>query len=304
MGVLGVLVRECKGAKPVPTPDNVMFRKIFVSILLGPCAASMALAIGDSGGCLDLGRQPLGKALREGTPQDVDAAILQRVDHEAPRFSLTYSREQGILNLIQASYKKPPPCAPNALLYYALDAGNAEVVRHLVGTPLGVKPRVPPYVLFSCNTQWNITPETRAARRRAYAVLFERNLVDVHATRNGASALAVCKEPELVSLYLEQGARPDVDLNQASERINYLEMAMLDALQIDEDSHAARWLHALERIKLFSQYMPASIEGRPFQSHIRKSCSLTIGGKPWNPKTCEALQTLVRGAPALVAEEK
>jgi hypothetical protein len=273
-------------------------------MLLGPCVAITAHAVGDSGGCLELDRQPLGKALREGTPQDAEAAIQQWVDHDAPRFSLSYSRERAILNLIQASYEKRPPCAPNSLLYYALDAGNVEVVRYLLGTPLGVKPRVPRYILFHCNAEWDITPEKREARRRAYTLLFERNVVDVHALRDGVSVLEVCMEPELVSLYLEHGARPDVDLDQVTGRINYLEMAMLDALQIDEDSSTAKRLHALERIKLFSRYMPASIEGRPFQRRVHLSCSRTIGGKPWNPKTCQALQTLVRGAPPTVVERE
>lgn len=262
----------------------------------------MAHAIGDSGGCSDFDRQPLGKALKVGTPQEVEAAIQIAVDRNAPRFSPTYSRQTAILDLIQASYKERPPCAPNPLLLYALDAGNVEVVRYLLDAPFGQKIQVPQYVLFHCQTHWDITPEGREARRRAYSVLFDRKVVDVQLLRNGVSVLGRCAEPELVSLYLENGARPDVDVRRATGTVNYLEMAMYDALTFDEDSNTAKDLHALERIRLFSKYMPASIEGRPFQTWNRASCSRIIGGKPWNRKTCEALQTLVRGAPAIDIE--
>lgn len=283
-----------------------MLKQAAAAMLFGPCVLSLAFAIGDSGGCGNLERLPLGKALRNGTPQDIDKAILEWVDREAPRFSITYSREQAILNLIEASYgnKKPPPCVPNApLIFYALDAGNAEAVRHLLGKPVGVKPRVPPRVLFYCEYRWYSASSPPANRRRAYEVLFERKAVEVSGPPNGVSVLGVCKEPELVALFLEHGARPDVDFDQGGEKINYLEMAIRDALQFDEDSYTAQKLYALERIKLFSKYMPASIEGRPYQSHIRQSCSRIIGGKPWNPRNCKALQLLVRGAPTIAASE-
>jgi hypothetical protein len=280
------------------------FRNLLVAILLGPFAVLMAHAIGDSGGCMDFGSSPLGKALRDGAPLQVEREIMAWVEKFAPRSLWSRSRKQDILNFIQGSHAKNAVCAPGALLPIAINAGNVEVTRFLLAKPLGVDPKIPRNILFfTCDYQVSMSEDQRNARIRAIAALLDSKAVEVNALRDDRySILEECKQPELLSLYLEHGARADVEITNASGTMNILESAILDALMFDEDSSTAQAHHAVERAKLFSRALTDSIVGRQFEHRIRNSCKPRENDRIWNPRTCRELSTFIKATPGIFGE--
>jgi hypothetical protein len=264
----------------------------------------MAHAIGDSGGCMDFGSSTLGKALKDGTPLQVEREIKTWVEKFTPRSLWSRSRQQDILNLIQGTHGKYAVCAPGALLPIAINAGNVEVTRFLLAKPLGVDPKIPRNILFfTCDYQYSMSESQRIARSRAIAALLDTKAVDVNALRDDRySILEECKQPELVSLYLERGARADVEITNASGTLNMLESAILDALMFDENSSTAQAQHAIERAKLFSRAVTDSIVGRQFEHRIRYMCKPRENGRIWNPRTCRELSTFIKATPGIFGE--
>lgn len=192
------------------------------------------------------------------------------------------------------------------MLPLALNQGNVEVVRYLLGKPLGVKPRIPPNILFVhslCSPESGFSDDQRARRREAYALLLASGEVDVNArSRFNQTILQTCFEPELVALFIEKGARTDVERGEGIGRLNLIEQAMLDSLVVPSHGPADP-RHGVARVQLFSGVMSNSIRGRPVEERIRWQCTWAPkGDKPLYAQPCRVLSGLVDATPGTFGE--
>ncbi len=257
----------------------------------------------------------LEKAVKTGAPVDVEREMLKWLDDQDRRRGLLASvsqalsgvrQPQRLARLIEGAHEKDAVCAPRALLPLALNQGNVEVVRFLLGQPLGVKPRVPPHILFAyslCSAESGFDEARRARRREAYALLLEAGDVDVNArSRFGQTVLQTCFEPELVSLFIEKGARTDVESGQGSGRLNLLEQALLDALVVAAEGGNADRRHGLARVRLFASLMSNSVRGRPVERTVRGRCATVLQGQRPYAAACRRLSGLVDATPGTWGE--
>jgi hypothetical protein len=287
--------------------------RILLAVLLAAGCITTAHAIGDSGGCGDPLSGPLGRALKGGTPQDVESAINTWIDAKQSSAGIVASlaqrarkvggeqgwRRQQTLNLIEGKHEKDASCVPGPLLTVALLAGNVDVVQFLLNRPLGVEPRVPPGILFSCNDAVEIGAQ-RASRREAFARILDTKTVDLNESNDrGRTLLLVCRDPQLLALFLERGARLDL---QSENRFDPLDAAIRDAVSTQEGSYTALRMYAVERARLFAKLISGSIRGRSVEAHARYSCNLVVHGQRWNPTTCHELSTFIKAAPGTFGE--
>ena len=287
-------------------------RLIAFVLLSGALLVPKAYAIGDSGGCGNWLQSPLGKSVTSGTAADVERELLATVarqERERGRLRELFStesdrqrwRQQELQNLIAGVHEKGSACRPGPLLPEALRAGNAEVVRYLLGSPAGVRSQVAPDILFTCKHAYGAETEAlRQRRRQAFEWLLQSGQVDVNASKNGQSILENCKEPELVSLFIEHGASLlSESSGRSGDAYSLLDMAILDAVNYQADSTTADTLHGLERARIFARYGARSIEGRVVEQRIRYTCGLVIKDKPWNPEVCTALAQFIHASPGV-----
>ena len=76
---------------------------------------------------------------------------------------------------------------------------------------MGVSPKVPKKILFvSCKTLYSERGDLRVRRRQAFEVLLKTGQVDLNELDDNFTILERCYEPELVTLFVEYGARTDV----------------------------------------------------------------------------------------------
>lgn len=287
--------------------------KPFRVLLLALCLAAspLAHAIGDSGGC-NPDQTPLGQALMSGTPAQLEAALLRLVDGAEQRRSLGSRiatwfggeqkrqawRQHKLLNLIEGRNEDGETCLPGVLLPMAMWAGNQEVVRFLLGEPMGLRVRVPPDVLFTCERAYSYMGEDRRARRRAaFALVLDAGVVYVNSkNRDGYTVMQACRDPQLLSLFLEHGASVRIEWGSGVYRRNLLDQAILDALGTAESRDGSDHGYVVERVRLLSTALPNSIRGRPVEQRVRQLCNQTVGDKPWNPRTCLILAGLIEAS--------
>ncbi|TWO64464.1 hypothetical protein FN976_28045 [Caenimonas sedimenti] len=279
--------------------------KLALAIAVAASMTSAAHAIG--GGCGDWLERPMGKAATSGTPADVQREITTWLDAKAKEVSLLQSlkhfasglakqrwRERWLQGLMFSGLSSEDEvCAPGPLLPAAIRAGNLEVVRFLTGSPLGVKPDIPPYVLFNaCDFIYSPASGELARRRAAVALLLDSRKVNLNATYRDRPILHMCKAPELVSLYVERGADTRYEEGEGVYRKNLLEIAVGEAMRFSEDT-TTDTVQGVERARIFASVLAPTITGRT-QEHVREACNRS---PPWNPKTCRALSTFIQ-APA------
>jgi hypothetical protein len=274
-----------------------------------------AHAIGDSGGCGDWTGGPLGKALKGGSVADVERELLAWVAYAEKSQGILAKvltteskrkewRKQRLRELVEGVHEKGAVCRPGPLVPVALRAGNVEVVRYLIGTPAGVNPRLPPRILFSCEHDYSEDEDLRNRRRKTFELILQTKQVDVHELEEGWTILQRCTEPELLTLFVDHGARLDVVSTRTGQPYNLLDLAVLATVDTDENGVMAKRLHAMERAKLFARLITNSIEGRPIEQRIRWSCNLQIDGKRWNPASCKALSGFVRASSGTFGENQ
>lgn len=298
-------------------PSNMLRSLLTASIVLVAAAVctTPAHAIGDSGGCGDPTSGPLGKALKAGSAADVERELMAWIAYEEKnqgvlrRAFLTDLQKQEwrkrrLRELIEGVHEKGAFCVPGPLLPIALRAGNVEVARYLVGTPAGVSPRLPPRILFSCEHDYSEDEDFRSRRRKAFEAVLQTGQVNLVELEDGWTILQRCTEPELLVLFVQYGARLDVVSNRTGQPYNLLDLAVLAAVDSQEDGGTARRLHGLERARLFARLVTNSIEGRPIEQRIRWACNLQIKGKRWNPVSCNALAGFVKASPGTFGEKE
>jgi hypothetical protein len=278
----------------------------------------VAHAIGGSVGCGgDWIDGPLGKAVTSGTPDEFRRAVtnwidraekedlggLGRLQHFASSSARQRWRDKKTLDLLEGNLAKDDGCAPRSQVAAAIRAGNVEVMRFLVGTPMGVSPKVWPITMFhACEYSSSQTEETRARRREAVGLLLESGKVHVNARYRGETILQYCKEPELVTLFIERGAIM-VERGEPGYRENLLDLAIHDAISTEEGGYTAARLHAVERARLFSRHLPPSIEGRRIEQYVRSTCNRDDRDVLGKPNTCRELSTFIKAAPGTFGQQ-
>jgi hypothetical protein len=273
-----------------------------------------AHAAGGSSGCSDARNGPLGQALKVGKPADVEREITRWLDAREQGLGLGTQATHAVLgegrrqewraqetrNLVEG-VQDEAACAPTPLLPVAMQAGNLDVVRFLLGKPLGVSPRMPPAILFSCKDEAPQGQDAKARRQEAFTLVLATGAVDMNGRNaEGRTVLQACYEPELLALFVKRGARLDVEIGSGATVRNPLEQAIVDAVQFKEGSPQARRLHGLERARLFAGASGASggsIRGRPIEARIRGTCNLVLKGRRWNPETCGELAGFIQASP-------
>ncbi|GAA5162115.1 hypothetical protein [Viridibacterium curvum] len=292
--------------------------KLILSVVAALSPMSFAHAIGDSGGCGDPLGGPLGKAIKSGPPQEVEHEIARWVDYKEKNLAWTKKllflapggdtarqqwRQQQTRNLLEGSHEKDAVCAPGPLLPAAVRSGNLEVVRFLLGSPMGLSLKVPENILFSCDYSILHTDEQRAFRRAAFALILDTRKANVNALWRGRTVLQECNEPELITLFIEHGANTTIETGNPGYKENLLDRAVVDAVGVEEGSYTAKRLHGIERARIYASVLPASIEGRSAEKRANHSCNLFINGKRWNPKTCRELSTFIKASPGTFGEK-
>jgi hypothetical protein len=283
-----------------------------LAFALAVCSVPAAHAIGDSGGCGDPLGGNLGTALKSGNTEAIKAALNAWLDASERNLGTLKHlslqalgtdarlnwRNQQALNLIEGNHEKGAVCVPGPLLPVAMNAGNVEGTQYLLNQPVGVKPRVPEKVLFTCNDD-SPTNEQRSRRREAFALVLDTGQVDINARERNRTALETCNDVALLSLFLERGATLDTE---SKVRFDVLDQAIESAVMFDETSFTARKLLALERAKFFSERLTRSIRGRNVEAQARRSCNSVRQGKQWNVETCRALAKFIVAAPGTFGE--
>jgi len=193
-------------------------------------------------------------------------------------------------------------CAPGPLLPAAIESGNLEVVRFLLGSPMGLSLKVPENILFSCNYSNLYTDEQRALHRAAFALILDSRKANVNALWRGRTVLQECYEPELVTLFIEHGANTTIVTGSSDYKVTLLDQAVLDALGFEEGSYVAKRYYGIERARIYSSILPAPIE-RHVENRAYGSCNLLINGKRWNPNTCRELSTFIKASPGTFGEK-
>ena len=161
---------------------------------------------------------------------------------------------------------------------------------------MGLSPKVPENILFSCGYPILDTDEQRALRRAAFALVLDTRKANVNAIWRGRTILQECYEPELVTLFIEYGANATVETGGPGDKENILDQAVIEALRIEEGSYTAKRLHGVERARIYASIIPASIEGRSAETHANVLCNLVLNSGRWNPNTCRELSTFIKAA--------
>lgn len=215
----------------------------------------MSLVHAFGSGCSDPLGGPFGKAIKSGSPQDVEREIARWVDYKeknlAPTKKLLFLapggdtakqqwRQRQTLNLLEGSHEKDAACAPGPLLPAAISSGNLEVVRFLLGSPMGLSLKIPENILFSCNYSILHTDEQRTLRRAAFALILDSRKAIVNGLWRGRTVLQECYEPELVTLFIEHGANTTIETGDSGYKENLLDRAVMDAAGFEEGSYTAR----------------------------------------------------------------
>jgi hypothetical protein len=289
--------------------------KLLLALTFLLSVASNAYAIG--GGCVDTLGGSLGAAIKTGLPQDLEREIAKRVDYKQERLGfskklvlaaggeparLTWRREAA-LKLIEGKFDYNEHCSPGPLLEAAVRFGNLEIIRYLLGSPMGLNPEVPEGILFACNDSDLRTDEQKARRREAMALILDLGKANVHSKLRDRTILQECTEPGLIQLFIERGADVTVETGDPGRKVNLLDAAVMDAMGFDENSYTQKWLHGIERARIYARILPATIVGRSSERRIAGSCTQLIGGKPWNPRTCRELATFIKASPGTFAQD-
>lgn len=273
-----------------------------------------AHAIGDSGGCGDPLDGGLGKALRSGDAQEIEAELNKWLDNREKNLTALKrvaapakgtdawraGRSRQALNLIEGRHDKNDFCVPGALLPVAMNAGNVEGTRYLLGRPFGVDPGIPQGILFSCN-YGSATEEQRVRRRQTYALVLDTERVDINARLGGRgrTALETCQDVLLLSLFMERGANLDTE---SASRFEVLDQAIEAALSGGDIGFTVPKGAALERAKFFSEKLTRSIRGRHIEARVRSACTPTVQGERRNLQACRALATFILATPGTFGE--
>lgn len=291
----------------------------FMGLLL---PMSSAYAIGDSGGC-NPDASPLGRALKHGAPQDLENVIVRFIDSQEEKLVLKKLqfmlpggdearqswRQEMARTVLEGTYKRKTSCRRGHLLPVAIRNANLEVVRYLLGSPMGLTLNVPEDILFNCKyTSPFYTDDQRRRRRDAFALILQMKKADVNApVGKGAMVsdylLGVCNEPELIELFLEYGADASLEYGVRGKEENLRDRAILDALRVMEGGSVARNYHGVERARIYSRILGPSIEGRHVEERARRFCNQLIGGERWNSNTCRELSTFIKAAPGTFGED-
>lgn len=286
--------------------------KVAITLALALNGMSIAYAIGGSGGCDPL-RGALGQTIQHGTPADVERELKKWVDNKERGLStiavLRISgekkkeewRRRQTLNLIEGAHEKGAVCVLGPLLPVAADAGNLEVVRFLLDRPLGLTPGIPTMVLFySCdNGRYVPSEDQRRLRRQAYAMILDAAAGTINLDgnrRDGSTLLQSCKDPELVSLFVERGARLDILSRNGRTP---LEEAVIEAVELGEDEAIPTVRsYALKRASLLARLTPNAQLKSGVEDRVSVSCNRIMSdGRRWNPKTCRELAKFIKASP-------
>lgn len=292
----------------MPLNRPLTLRYLLLGILLS--IAANTYAIGDSGGCGDPLAGSLGEALRSGTPEQLENTIRKWValkeEHLSTKEKLAFLfnggndararwRAKQIENIIEGVHEKNASCVPGPLFPIAVHAGNIAVVRFLLSEPMGVSPTISTDFLFACETSQTMKDEERQRRLKAYEFVLDAKKIDLHEERYAIAALWACKEPDLLTLFLKRGAKPNVLDSRRGGQV-FLENAVLDAVGYEEGGYIARKLHGIERARIFSELGLTTIAGSPVEMEVRRKCNHVINGKRWNENTCKTLATFVNAS--------
>lgn len=275
---------------------------LLVLILLG---GTLDVCAFGAAGCGNRLHSPLGKALTTGTTEELETAIQKWLDYKekiknVPQNDKMQWRAHEVKNLIEGQHEKDAVCELGPLLSVAAQAGNLDVVRYLLDTPMGIKPSIPADILFSCGDgtyDVNMTHEQQIRRREAFALILDTNALDVNSRRNGLTPIQACVAPELLSLFLERGANPNVVFNSAAySNVSLLDKAVDDAVGYKEGSWTARRLRGFDRAKLFASVGMDSIVGHSIETKVRYLCNLVINEERWNDNTCRELSKFIKAS--------
>lgn len=261
----------------IPTLGSISLKRLMTRILLLTlCVLAMlstlstAHAIGDSGGCGSWLRSPLGKAIESGVPEDVVREVENWVDYKEKSLSRLTKlkhwasggtarqqwRQQQTLNLLEGIPEKGAVCSSGALLPAAVHAGNLEVARFLLGSPMGFDLKVPTDILFSCDDFGLSTYERLTRFRATLELILDSGKADIHALKDGRTVLQRCFEPELVSLYIQRGADTTVERSVSGQRRNLLDDAVESAATLEEGNRGGRHLAEERRLRVMKHQLP------------------------------------------------
>lgn len=176
-------------------------------------------------------------------------------------------------------------CSKQPLLDLAVGAGNVEVVKYLLGPPYHVDPRTALPFCKEYEHTWPANPMRLEAARLVLRALGG----NINLTVQGRTTpLARCHSPQIVQLYLENGAIID----QGERGANALEVAIGDALGWDPAPGPGARMHAMERVRLYVRFGHASIMGRRSEKGFRDRCA--TARETWVTEHCRELARLIR----------
>lgn len=268
-----------------------------------------AHGMGEQRDCGDFLATPLGKAATDGTPAQLEAAIRSRLADEEQALlaakpylsgqlqvqALEASRPFHIKLLIAGESQNRHCAAP--LLTVAAVAGNVDAVRYLLGSPLGTQPWLPPDILQHCDggpwAHGGDSARRDAGRRQAFAVLLDSERVDVNKPFGGRYPLGTCRDPALVALYLERGAKVDIPLMFSGGAKTLVELAVRDAIKPPAGSDP---MDGVERAKLFAEAGVSRRLGHSIEQHLRRACHRRADGLA-DDRVCKALAGIVEAPP-------
>lgn len=296
-----------KDVEPSPQLHSTTMTQLFritISVAAVLLNISSAHAIGDSAGCPNPIDTRLGQALDHGSPSAVENILLGALEYhekQLGRFTTDATRKEfrrkNTLELLDSPAKSG--CYTGPVLNFAAKGGNLEVVRYLLGSPLGITLNVRPDTLATvCDTHHVFhrdTPEEIERRKATVNLLMDSGKVDIHAVVGGKTILQWCKNPDLIPLLIERGA----DVNVEYDGHNLLDVAVMDAAQDWGDDFFKTRLRGLERAKIFAKLLPATIVDRLAEKEVMSWCTRGVNSTAWTSHACREMATFIKASPGV-----
>lgn len=297
-----------KDVEPSPQLHSTTMTQLFritISVAAVLLNISSAHAIGDSAGCPNPIDTRLGQALDHGSPSAVENILLGALEYhekQLGRFTTDATRKELLrkkkIQLMEGPYHTYD-CSPGPVLNFAAKGGNLEVVRYLLGSPLGITLNVRPDTLATvCDTHHVFhrdTPEEIERRKATINLLMDSGKVDIHAVVGGKTILQWCKNPDLIPLLIERGA----DVNVEYDGHNLLDVAVMDAAQDWGDDFFKTRLRGLERAKIFAKLLPATIVDRLAEKEVMSWCTRGVNSTAWTSHACREMATFIKASPGV-----
>jgi ankyrin repeat protein len=242
-----------------------------------------------------------------GTPEQLMAAVEVMIDEEAKELPITdklkhfFSRREREIwrhvrrtALLSGSLKFD---GLHALLDYAVASGNIKIVKFLLDSgvnPNAIVPGQDDTLFHRCASVPTVrTPDGRMLenndfpmenRLKAMELILQRggdlNILD----RSGRNALASCRNPAIVDLYVKKGADLSNEKRQGMAH-TALESAVHGVIFNHDD---------LARVKALSPSQSKGIVGTEYEDRLRKICSQEkFSGQ------CKKLVGIVRSSPGV-----